>query len=516
MEDEVERANKQLRILVRDLPHSPYLPDDLLIPVNALASECRIGIDKIQEPVLARLVRCLIDAIKSRTQDIPKILEVIHRFIGNPVFSRVFENIVMYSRAIPDYFLLELLELRIDEICEIFASPASRLPLFTQCQPLFHRAVFTIIDGFCSNFLNLDALLNSIRTTYEQKHVSQVGVGRREFSYYINLKGISLSQHHHEICGQAAKDLIELCCECQGLFDDLCCILRDLWERTLHPLLSALRLEIAYNSQSHGVSIASGRSSKTVISDPFEQLSFKIFEFFDTRSSFPINEWMSEKIGHSDLIFIARDPLLRYLMLCLAFSNIIERLHLRVYRTFDDRNDLDSIMRILLPTSSLETLEDVANNIEAAFLAFDFGIHVDDIVEELLKEAVGSEDVGHLVLFLGLQFIRSRQNPNLILEAAKIRTAPDVVVALKICECLSLRGLVGQGAKALLDLLVGWSRDDRHVLFYFLALLIKMANSTRDDKDIVDEYVETARTLCTNDLEQQMVDDIAKAVKGPT
>jgi hypothetical protein len=470
-----------------------FLSDDFLIPLTGIAEEFDKPLDTITQPILHRLVDVLIDNIHRKAQHLDGLLDQLHPFLHNPIFCRLFEEIVIGLRPLPDYFLLELLELPPDSFSAVFPAGSRALfPLFSQSRPLFHRVILSEIEHFCLDPIPLDALLNSIRVRIKPRRQNQIKASSVDFSFSVRVDGSqTLSRRHHELCSECVKALLEFCCNSQLLFDELCCVLRDLWERTQNPL----RLELGFASQTNDSLV-----------DPVKDFAVVAFHFCDDSSAFSRRDAVS---GGRDIRFAAADPLLRYLLSCVMLRNVLTRVSKREYIRFDERDDLDIVLHCLAPGTPMERLEDIANNIEAMMVAAELARPSDDIVADLARDASAAP---HVLMFAGFYLLVSRSDDTLLSAVAD--APPDVVAAVLIAKWLLAMGLSAPNADPLLRILLRWSKDDRSIFLYLIALFERMGQAGRDlavVADAFDDIEEWHRDL--GNVEQAIVASIRQTVE---
>jgi hypothetical protein len=475
-----------------------FLSDDFLIPLTAIAEELDKPFDTITQPILHRLVDVLIENIRRKPQHLEALLHQLHPFLHNPVFCRIFEEIVLLLKPLPDYFLLELLQLPPPSFSSVFPAGSPALfPLFSQSRPLFHRVVLSEIEHFCLDPIPLDTLLNSIRVRVKPRRQNRIKASSIDFSFSIRVEGRqTLSRKHHEVCSGCVKALLEYCCNSQLLFDELCCILRDLWERTQNPLLCALRLELGFASQTNDN-----------LTDPTKDFAVTAFHFCDDNSGFSRRDAVG---GGRNIRFAAADPLLRYLLYCVMLRNVLTRVSKREYVRFDERDNLNIILQSLAPGTPMERLEDIANNIEAMMLAAELARPSDDIVADLKRDASAAP---HVLMFAGFYLLVSRSDGALLNAVAD--PPPDVAAAVLMAKWVLAMGLSAPNADQLLRILMGWAKNDRFVFLYLLALFDRIGES-RHDLDVVaeafEEIEEWHRDL--GNVEQSIVASIRQTVEN--
>ncbi|OHT07805.1 hypothetical protein TRFO_23837 [Tritrichomonas foetus] len=494
--------------IIEKLHDTISLPSDVMLPLTALAQNCGYTFSRITQSILDILVQHLSKCMDEHKEIIPQILESIAKYIHRTNFHSLFEKIVVEMPSLPDYFLLELLELPLNLILTIFQQEESRTVIFTQCRPIFHRIVLRTINDFITDPLKLDFFLNSIRTRIQRKQCIEDEIVPREFEFFINLQGERLSDKHSEICKDAKNKLLEFCCRQQVLYQDVCCILRDIWEKTDNALLPALRLELA-------ATILDWRT------DPAHDLALAIFDFFDDQSF--SNSKVYPTINSTEAKFISSDPCFIFLLYCIFLKNLITRITKETYIPFDERGECKLLLRLIDPTSKVSNLEDFANYLESFYITLDLYDPEDELVQtlksNLAKTIHKSQKLSNLLIFCGQQLIERRQDQTLMEiglsyaiknsnnqnngtndgmnDSSGSNVEPDLILAHVMLTHLNDTGFIenlvpsndiyNDGLNVCIDkrleILFIWSLNNNNILLYFLALLLRRTQIIEKNAD---------------------------------
>lgn len=521
--DVLSSSHMSVYDLIDELQKFQFIGPEVWVPLNELTRVLNVPIEQVTESVFVRLSEDLAresEKHQSMTTTLLKLLNLLRPFIHNSNFWKIFDGIVSNVETLPDWFLGELTELPISTILDAFPSPAARRKLFLPCRPLFLKAVYQEIEKFCMNPMNLDMLLNTIQCS-AMRDVPKPGVGIGRYEYRVNLpqKADTLSKYHHEeVCKSACTALMGYCCGHSGLYNSLCCILRDLWERTGNPLLSALRLELAYSSSRLAPTLGDGLSR-------FADAVFGLIDGCQNRKLTPKEDLMKVT---PDTVFASADPMLRLVCFAHILRDISIRLSQGRYEPYHERRDQKVLLSLLYPGVSDEILEDTANNIEALYLALELGRNPEPIIG-YIKECCQSANVVTLVLFVGQHILDGRGDPRLLEavlapgeefdeEAENVsriideiersgsddddtkeelvylrtilrtgNTPPEIGIAFVMSQYLSLRGVTGEHSSLLTALLVRWAKKDRNVFLYVLAL---MKHCAVDESSIVAKWLD--------------------------
>ncbi|KAK8834878.1 hypothetical protein M9Y10_025280 [Tritrichomonas musculus] len=467
--------------LIEKLHQFTSLPDELMTPIIEVGHICEFNFYRITQPLLKSLVQKLEECIDDYPDMIPEILESLHPYLNCSNFYSLFEKIVVKMPSLPDYFLLSLVELPSDQLLEIFPSHQSRAVIFLKCRPIFHRLVFTIINEFVDDPINLDRLLNSIKLIIPKKPA--IDDFSHEFDFHINIHGMkgrsnTLRNLHNELCENAKDQLLDLCCEKADLYQEICCILRDLWEKTGNPLYAALRVEI-------------GSQNLTWRQDPILSLSKWIFAFLSSHSL--SNSDFPPSIDSKDASFVTNDPLFQYLIYCLFLRLLVIRVSKNTYIQFNKREESGIILPILYPHLSPVQIEDFANYIEAYYVASDLfedpSCEESNSLRSLLAEMVEKDNCfSNLLLFCGQQLIQRRQDQTIIDMIANIPNIdtlkPDIIIAHVMIMHLTDAGIAEVTSSDIpsdinicvdkrLKIIFNWSKFNHSIRLYFIALLEK-------------------------------------------
>ena len=505
-----DHSDTEVMDLIDELQKFKFIESDVWEPLNAIAHTLNVPIKKVTESILGRVSRDLQEAIRnSQERDCTKLLNLVRPFIHNTNFSKIFECIVSHAArdGLPDWFLSELLEIPTETILNVFSSDEARHVLFVQCRPLFHKIVYGVIERVCLDPMKLDMLLNSIQCDAYEAPKKDGRIAKYNFRANIGDAG-RLSKYHHEVMNQEDRcsNLLLICCEDQGLYNELCCILRDLWERTKNPLLCAVRLEIGYMVES--------APGKQKLSDPVHRFCKAVFDCLDGQSGSYAQDLMNDS---AEAVFIASDPMLR--LVC--FARILQRIFVRLssdgYLAYAKRPE-QVLLSLLCPGSSPELLEDTENYIEAIYLALEMALPPDELSKDLdeLKNCSQQGNVINMILFAAQHILDSRHdvrileeilapdqsfNPKEIsdlideLERSGGETRdkvyllqvlrktgncpPDICIAFIMSQYLSYKDITGDHSTLVMALLVRWSRTDRCILLYVLALLKRAVGEQR-------------------------------------
>jgi hypothetical protein len=501
---EFSKQSGSFSSLLDDLHRVSCMPPDVLGPLAAIAQQSNQPFDRITYQILNSLREVLLrtmDDPSTPAETIRVLLASLLPYIRNSALFPVFERIVLKLNPLPDDFLLELVSLSREAFSEMFHSESpALLPLFSQCRPLFQRVVLREIDLFCEDMGTLDAFLNAVLTTIEVRRQSQPGSDSQEFSFRTNaalLKDQTLSARHHDLCRRRAEQLLAFCCDNRVFFEELCCILRDLWERSRNPLLAALRLELGFASQTRSVQ------------DPIRVFAVGAFEFCDTR--------MLTKIDctaeHPDIVFASHDPMLRALLHCTLLANVLERVRMRKYCPYAERGGLGILLRLLVPGAGEEELEDLANNIEGMFIAVEVGKYIEEICEDLQRDAVRNEFARRIILLFGYHFVVTRSDTRLFGIARDTGVEPDIGLAVPMMRRLADVGLGVPNSDVILELLIAWAQEDRFVRIYLLAMFEKLSRVTREGPAVT-EWMERVESECWVDATVTATENaLLKAIK---
>lgn len=480
--------------LIEKLHQNSVLSEEVIMPLIEIGQVCGFNFYKITQPLLKSLVLSLEKSIEEYPSQIPQILEAIHPYLNCIPFYSLFEKIVLNMQSLPDYFLLELIELPSKQFLEIFPNMQSKSIIFHKCKPIFHRLLFQTINDFASDYSILDQFLVSIKLVIPRKPA--IEDFSQEFNYYFNLvnsksRASSLKDLHNEICDTAKNTLLNLCCESDDLYQEICCILRDLWEKTSNPLYAALRLEISYENLPWR-------------SDPILQLSRWIISFLDNFSI--ISKESPPPVDSKDAIFVLNDPHFQYLLYCVFLKAIVVRVSKVDYVPFNKRDESRNIIQFFFPqatSTQIEIFEDFANFIEAYYVSIaiyeDSTSDESETIRSYLSEIILKDDkLCNLVLFCGQQMIQRRkdqslldlivdviqkQNENGDEEENKTKNgfldSPNLIIAHVMMTHLSYSGLaeIGSGmndsVEKRMNILFSWSKINRSIRVYFISLLVK-------------------------------------------
>ena len=493
--------------LIDELQKFKFIEPDVWEPLNAIAQSLDVPIKKVAESILGRVSRDLQEAIRnSQERDCTKLLNLVRPFIHNTNFSKIFECIVSHAArdGLPDWFLSELLEIPTETILNAFSSGEARHVLFMQCRPLFHKIIYGVIERVCLDPMKLDMLLNSIHCDSSEAPKKDGKIAKYMFRLNIGDAG-TLSKYHHEVMNQddIRSNLLLLCCEDQGLYNELCCILRDLWERTKNPLLCALRLELGY--------LVETAPGKQKMSDPLHRFCKAVFDCLDRPTGNASQDLMNDS---AEAVFIASDPMLR--LVC--FAGILQRISIRLsgggYVAYASRQAEQVLLSLLCPGSSPALLEDTENYIEAIYLALEMKLPPDEMSKyvDALKNCSQQGSVINLVLFAAQHILDSRHDVSILeqilapdqnfnpeelsglvdeLERSGEETRderqllqvlrktgncpPDICISFIMSQYLSYKDITGDHSTLVMALLVRWGRADRCILLYVLALLRRAA-----------------------------------------
>lgn len=477
--------------LIEKLHQSESLPDQIMIPIIEIGQICGFNFLKITQPLLKTLVSTLEQYIDQSPEKIHEILDVLLPYLNCPPFYSLFEKIVLNMPSLPDDFLLSLTELSSEQLLAIFPTQQSKAIIFLKCKPIFHRLLFKTINDFVDDPLNIDQFLNSIRIVVPKKPV--IEDFSQEFNFYINLQNArsrtsSLKDLHNDICENAKNSLLNLCCESFDLYQEICCILRDLWEKTGNSLFAALRIEISYENLPWR-------------QDPIFQFSRWIFNFLSNYSI--INTNPSPPIDTKDALFAMNDPLFQFLLHCVFLKSLVTRISKNNYIPFNKRDDSRNLVQILYPQVSPTQIEDFANYIEAYYVAI--AIYDDTSSDEsnslklYISDLIEKEDkFCNMILFCGQQMILRRKDQSFLdivfdliqkRSGSEIETdnnyfmnSPNLIVAHMMMSHLSYYGLVEKGTTKgdsidkRMNILFKWSKINHSIRKYFISLLVKRSN----------------------------------------
>lgn len=487
--------------LIEKLHHFTYIPDDILIPLNAISDSCGIPLRNSTQTMLNKLCEVLIQQISQNPSIIPKVLESMHEYLYRSNFSTIFEQIVLKIGIIPDYFLIQLLELPIGRFTNIFKNNEALQKLFSQCRPLFHHVIINTIEEFCSNPLNIDIMLNTIRIRNFHPRPFDYSFNEKEFSFKINLRSnpnSSLTDHHNSIVRTVAKTLFNYCCKTQVFYTELCTILRDIWEKTGNPLLSSIRLQI-------------GSIVQTIpqISDPIQGFCTSAFSFFDRLSGL-------KYYPEPDAIFASRDPILQYLLYCKFTANMFDSIEKRDYTPFDNRGEHSTIVGVLIPYISKDEMEDISNNIEAYYISSIMNLEnirsedavqigekekgfqriVKETTQDLYKFANDKDDAAHLIMFVGLQLMICRNKPSLLRTALSVpKLSPNIVLGYLLTRYMTETKLDEQ----IIEVLSNWSSIDHTIMLYTLAVFENCLDSgIHEDIVLISQFLPNFEQACVD------------------
>ncbi|KAH0793868.1 hypothetical protein GPJ56_002213 [Histomonas meleagridis] len=425
-----------------------------------------------------------------------QILQVIHPYIHQRFLSKLFQEICEVSPSIPDYFLFELFELPPSIFDNIFTSAKSRLSIYSQCKPIFIRSVLTTINEFCCNPLNLDLFLNNIRTRVTQKK-NEDGVKVRNFS--TSKLNPQLSEFHHSICSEPIEKLLSIAGEQLHFYQEICSILRDIWEKTGNSLTASLRLELAFKSQ------------QTQFKDPLLPFAKSIFNLFDSGKP---NYLEQNFRALPDFRFITYDPLLRFYLYCEFIRRTFERIKKCRYEPYENRTEQNKFLFLLTPMMQDEEREDLSNNIEAIFIAFDLGEpRFSECLDALQKDTKVNDESSHLIMFVGQLYLELHDSPALIEIASNENVAPDVIVGYLMMRWLALMGLTDASAHSMLRLIICWARKDRFILSYLLALLeCRLDKRMKQEQEIIGNIINEIGECCFEGIEKAMFEHICSVL----
>ena len=475
--------------LIQKLQENNSLSKDHLNPL-ILSTNQRFS--SLVFPILNNLIGQLIILLDERHDLAPQILESLQVYIHRKTFHSLFDKIIQVMQPTSESFLLFLCELPSDEVLDIFQSEKSRVIIFTQCSPIFHKVVFKVIHDFVSDIPLLFNFLDAIETNTEKS------------LFDFRMKGRQLSERRQDIRRVARTQLITYCYEKDVLYYDICTILRDMWEKTGNFYLASLRLELALDWKK----------------DPICGLAESIFQFL----SFQEVKYTPSKDFLSERQFISYDPHFIFYGYCKFLKGISDRISRENYLSFQDRGDIAKFLSILDPLSDFKTLEDFANYIEAFYIAEEIKSPDDqeflEIQNALANIIKNSSRLAHLTLFCGEHLIEKKQNQSLMkiaIDALKSQTDtyPDLISAFTIMMHLSKSGLVEDNlgtnsrkkyksnvyVNERIELLYQWSLDNSLIRMLFLSLLAKRKDFSDEDSD---------EPLIILDLFERLIDNIDK------
>ena len=271
-------------------------------------------------------------------------------------------------------------------------------------------------------------------------------------------------------------------------YQETCCILRDLWEKTMYPLYSAVRLELAFCFK-----------DEQQINDQIRSFATSIFSFFNQgKLDFDISIMEISP----DLIFVTYDPLLRFILSCEFVSRTFERLNKCSYEPYDKRIEQNKFLTLLTLTMKDEEREDLSNNLESIFIASEINEQIfNDDLNDLKNQANSNDEAAKLILFVGELYMELCFSPILIKSVIDSNVLlPDVVSGYLMSKWLYLLGLKDESAPVIIDLLVKWS-SNRNILLYFLALLDKRSET---EPEIVENILPKISSFCTGEIEKLM------------
>lgn len=481
--------------LIQNLHQSASLPDELMMPLIKIGQTCGFNFTKITQPLRDNLISTLGELIVNSPGKIPQILDELHPFLNCTPFHPLFEKIVLNIKTLPDYFLLDLLELPSEKFLSIFPTQQSKSIIFHKCKPIFHRLLFKALNEFAGDPSILDQFLVSIKMVIPKKPVNDDF--SQEFNYYLNFQNLeknnipNLKNLHNQICKTSKDSLLDLCCKSDDLYQEICCILRDLWEKTGNPLYAALRIEICYDE------------NITWRSDPIQQLSRWIFSFLSDDSI--IDSVSPPYIDSKDAFFALNDLHFQFLLYCLFLKHLVLRVSEKNYITFNERSKSRNIVRILYPQVSDTQLEDFANYIEAYYVTIaiydDPNSDESEAIRSYLSDIINNNDqFCDLMLFCGQQMIQRRKDQSFLDMVVQLiqkqketesenkndwfMNTPNMIIAHMMLSHLSYSGLVeiesGDSIDKRMNILYDWSKICHSIRTYFISLLAKRSYDVHD------------------------------------